>query len=111
MLIFGVVTPCGLVRTNVSEEHTASIFKAVCFSEMLVSTYKSTRRYNPEDKHRHLYRRKNRTPHISLYSFFSSLLFPLSFLLSFIPYFSREMEGRKEEAERTKSKCKKDKHL
>jgi hypothetical protein len=27
---------------------------AVCFSEMLVSTYKSTRRHFPEDQHRHL---------------------------------------------------------
>jgi hypothetical protein len=41
----------------VSEEYTASIFsaevEAVCSSETLVSTYKSTRRYNPEDNHRH----------------------------------------------------------
>jgi hypothetical protein len=27
MLIFWIVQPCGLVGTNVSEEHTASIFK------------------------------------------------------------------------------------
>jgi hypothetical protein len=42
--------------TNVSEEYTASIFlalkiEAVCPSKTLVSTYKSTRRYNPENKH------------------------------------------------------------
>jgi hypothetical protein len=36
MLVFWVVTPCGLVD-------------AVCFSQTSVSTYKSTRRYNPED--------------------------------------------------------------
>jgi hypothetical protein len=43
------------VDTNVSEEYTASIFRteAVCSSETLVSTYKSTRRWNPEDQHRH----------------------------------------------------------
>jgi hypothetical protein len=29
--------------------------EAVCFSETLVSTYKSTRRYNPEEQHRHLW--------------------------------------------------------
>jgi hypothetical protein len=33
--------------------------EAVCFSATLVSTDKSTRRYNPEDQHRHLHRREN----------------------------------------------------
>jgi hypothetical protein len=33
--------------------------EAHCASETLVSTYKSTRRYNTEDKHRKLYRREN----------------------------------------------------
>jgi hypothetical protein len=32
---------------------------AVCFSEMLVSIYESTRRHNPEEQHRHLHRRDN----------------------------------------------------
>jgi hypothetical protein len=44
--------------TNVSEEHTASIFRAEvqwrCFSETLISTYKSTWRYSPEGQHRHI---------------------------------------------------------
>jgi hypothetical protein len=40
------------VDTNVSEKHTVSIFREVCFSETLVSTYESTRRHNPE-QHRH----------------------------------------------------------
>jgi hypothetical protein len=31
----------------------------VCTSEMLVSSYKSTRRYNLEDQHRHLQRYEN----------------------------------------------------
>jgi hypothetical protein len=35
----------------------------VCFSEMLVSAYKSTRRHNPEEQHRHLYRRENLKSH------------------------------------------------
>jgi hypothetical protein len=33
--------------------------KAVCSSEMLVSTYKSTRRCNPEDQPRHPHCREN----------------------------------------------------
>jgi hypothetical protein len=45
-----------------------------CFSETLVSTYKSTRRYNPEDQH--LHRRENLKSHnthnyISCVSIFS----------------------------------------
>jgi hypothetical protein len=32
--------------------------EAVCFSETFVSTYKSTRRYNPEQQHRQLHRRE-----------------------------------------------------
>lgn len=47
------------VGTNVSEEQTASIFRAVCFSEMLVSTYEYTRRHNVEQQHRRLYDRQN----------------------------------------------------
>jgi hypothetical protein len=32
MLVFWIVTPCGLlVETNVSEQHTASIYKAKTF--------------------------------------------------------------------------------
>jgi hypothetical protein len=47
------------VDTNVSEEHTATIFSVeVCSSEPLASTYLSTRCYNPEEQHRHL-RREN----------------------------------------------------
>jgi hypothetical protein len=38
--------------------------ETLCFSEMLVSTYKSTRRHNPEDQHRHLHRRENLKFHI-----------------------------------------------
>jgi hypothetical protein len=37
--------------------HPALKMETVCFSETLVSTYKSTRRYNPEEQHRHLHRR------------------------------------------------------
>jgi hypothetical protein len=40
--------------TNVSVEHTASIFSP----ETLVCTYMFTR-YNPEDQHGHLHRREN----------------------------------------------------
>jgi hypothetical protein len=33
--------------------------EAVYSSETLVSTYNSVRRYNPEDRHRHLHHREN----------------------------------------------------
>jgi hypothetical protein len=45
--------------------------ETVCFSETLVSTYKSTRRYNPEDQHRHLRRRENLKSHVLLYFLFT----------------------------------------
>jgi hypothetical protein len=57
MLVFWVVTPCRLVGryTNVSEEFNALIFRAendaVCSSETLVYTYKSTRRNYPEEQY------------------------------------------------------------
>jgi hypothetical protein len=31
----------------------------VCFSKTLVSTYKSSQRYSPEEQHRQLHRREN----------------------------------------------------
>jgi hypothetical protein len=34
---------------------SAMTIKTVCFSETLISTHKSTRRYNPEDQHRQLH--------------------------------------------------------
>jgi hypothetical protein len=50
------------VDKNVTKEHTASIFntsalkmEAVFSSKTLVSTFKSTRRYNPEDQNRQFY--------------------------------------------------------
>jgi hypothetical protein len=49
IFVLWVVTPCGLV--DVSEEHTVSVFRAELSSGSLVSTYKSTRRYNPERRH------------------------------------------------------------
>jgi hypothetical protein len=60
MLVFWVVTPCGLVgrySTNVSEEYTASIFRVedggIMFLRNVGTTYKFTRRYNPENQHRY----------------------------------------------------------
>jgi hypothetical protein len=47
------------VIINISE------IEAVCSSETSVSTYKSTRRFDPEDKHRHLHHRKNLRSHAS----------------------------------------------
>jgi hypothetical protein len=59
MLIFWAVTPCGLVDRY--QRFRAEV-EAVCFSETLVSTYKSTRRHN-SDEHRHLHGRENIRPH------------------------------------------------
>jgi hypothetical protein len=42
MLVFWVTTPCVHLQGSLKME-------AVCFPETLVCTYKSTRRYNPED--------------------------------------------------------------
>jgi hypothetical protein len=47
MVVFWVVTPCGLTM------------EAVCSSETLVPTYKSTRHHNPQDHHGNLHRREN----------------------------------------------------
>jgi hypothetical protein len=41
--------------------------EAVCSSETLISAYKYTRRYNPEDQHRHLRGRENLESHTCLY--------------------------------------------
>jgi hypothetical protein len=48
----------GLLDSNFA---LTSVLKmeAVCSSETLVPTHKSTRRDCPEDQHRHLHRRKN----------------------------------------------------
>jgi hypothetical protein len=41
-----------------------SKMETVCFSETSVSTYKTARRHNPEEQHRHLHRRENLKSHI-----------------------------------------------
>jgi hypothetical protein len=51
MLIFWIVTPCGLLAdTNIS----ALKMEAVCSSETLVSIYKSTRCYYPKYQHQQM---------------------------------------------------------
>jgi hypothetical protein len=54
MLVFWVVTPCGLVRRyqRFGETYCLQLLymETVCFSETLVSAYKSTWSYNPEDQ-------------------------------------------------------------
>jgi hypothetical protein len=55
MAVFWVVTPCRLYKlTNISEVFIAPVIRA-----MLVNSYQSTRRYNPDDSHLHTHRRKN----------------------------------------------------
>jgi hypothetical protein len=40
--------------TSILEEYTSTLkMEAVCFSEQLISTYKSTKRYYLEEQHRH----------------------------------------------------------
>jgi hypothetical protein len=39
--------------------------ETVCSSETLVSTYKTTQRFYPEDQHRHIHRRENLKSYIS----------------------------------------------
>jgi hypothetical protein len=55
MLFPCVVTPCGLFRVL--------RMQTVRFSEILGSTYESTRRHNPEERHQHLHRRENLKSH------------------------------------------------
>jgi hypothetical protein len=51
MLVFWVVTPCGLVdRTNVSEENSTSIFMPYRWRDYVPP--KSIRPYNPENQQR-----------------------------------------------------------
>jgi hypothetical protein len=55
LLVFWVVTPCGLAGRYQRFEGSYSLkMETMCSSETLVST-ESTRRYNPEDKHRQVY--------------------------------------------------------
>jgi hypothetical protein len=62
-VVFWVVTPCGLVFTNISEEvgfevltavsMKIAVFWVVAPSETLVNFYQTTRCYNPEDSNLH----------------------------------------------------------
>jgi hypothetical protein len=52
MFVFWVVTPCGRVGRYRRFGGTYCLkMETVCSSQTLVSTFKSTRRHNPEDKH------------------------------------------------------------
>jgi hypothetical protein len=57
VLIFGVITLCGLTGNfkHFGETYPSSALKmeTVCFSEVLISIHKSTHHYNPEGQHRH----------------------------------------------------------
>jgi hypothetical protein len=46
-------------QRNICRHLQAEVMEAVCSSETLASTYKLTRRYNPEDQRRHLHGREN----------------------------------------------------
>jgi hypothetical protein len=61
----GMIRPSDHHRTTQYRGQTSALkMEAVCSSpERLVSTYKSTRRYSPEEQHRHLRHRKNLKSH------------------------------------------------
>jgi hypothetical protein len=66
MFVFSVVTPFGLIGGELPTfgRNIVSIFSPedgdiLCFSETLVSTYKSSWRRYPEEQHRYLRRREN----------------------------------------------------
>jgi hypothetical protein len=61
MLVFSAERRVDLVGRykRFGGKYRALKMEAVCSSETLLSTYKSTRRYNPKDQHRHLHRREN----------------------------------------------------
>jgi hypothetical protein len=50
-------------RRNTLSSSSGLNIEVVCSSEMLVPTYKSTRRQNPEDQHQQLHRRKDHRSH------------------------------------------------
>jgi hypothetical protein len=64
-------------RTYILLPTSGPKMEAVCSSETLVSTYKSTRYYNPEDQQRHTHCRENRKSHSCIT--FSNLLLPCKF--------------------------------
>jgi hypothetical protein len=57
ILVFRVLMPCGLVgryqRFSKTLIFSGLKMEIVCFCKILVSTYKSTQHYNPEDQYRH----------------------------------------------------------
>jgi hypothetical protein len=64
--------------------------KAVCSFETLISTYKSTRRHNPEVKHPHFRRLQNLMSQINKIFPNSSFVISITLLLSiFLPLFFR----------------------
>jgi hypothetical protein len=57
LVVFWVVTPCGL--TGGYQRFEGPYRFHLHLEETLVTTYKTTLRYNPEDQHRYLHRREN----------------------------------------------------
>jgi hypothetical protein len=74
MLVFWLVTPNGLVSEYQCfggmyclSTTSALKMKALCSSEVLVTTHKSTQCYNPEDRHWHLHCCENLESHRHFY--------------------------------------------
>jgi hypothetical protein len=67
MLVFWVLMHCRRVgtyqRVGSPSSGLKTALETVCFSETLVSTYKSTWRYYPEDQHQYIDGRENLKSH------------------------------------------------
>jgi hypothetical protein len=67
MLVFWAVTPCGFVGRYYRFGEAVLKMGTVCLTETLAATYKSTRRYNPEDQEWRLHRHEILKPHSSVF--------------------------------------------
>jgi hypothetical protein len=65
-------------RRNVLLSSSTVIMEAVCCSEIIVSTFKSTQRFDPEGRHRHLQRRESLQSRKSAITFYRLLLASVS---------------------------------
>jgi hypothetical protein len=69
ILVFWGVTPSSRLK-----------MKAVCLSEMLISTYEFTRCHNPEEQHRHFHRRENLRYHLFSFDKYENIFLHQPFL-------------------------------
>lgn len=92
MLALWLVTPHGLAGTYQHVGGTFCLRLQGWFSETLICTYKSTRHYKPEDRHRHFWYKGTYKSHFliilhAVYTF-SSVFFQSFYRLSFVCIFN-----------------------